>query len=98
MTEVPIILETSPLICGANQWTIFYMIEIFVKKELMQLIDVINPFQPSVAFHIKTSHFFWTAKEITGFYMKWTTGLKSFNQEISNYFETISYFVKPRNI
>ena len=39
MTEVPII-ETSPLICSANQWTGFYVTETYVIKEL-------NPFLPN---------------------------------------------------
>ena len=38
MTEVPIKLETSPLICSANQWTIFYMIGTSVMKELTMTI------------------------------------------------------------
>ena len=29
-----------------------------------------NPFQPSVVFHLETSHLFWFTKEITGFYVK----------------------------
>ena len=33
MTQVPVI-ETSPVICGANQWTGFYMIGNSVMKEL----------------------------------------------------------------
>ena len=28
-------IETSPLICGANQWTVFYMITASVFKELI---------------------------------------------------------------
>ena len=35
-----------------------------------------NPFQPSVAFHIKTSHLIFNANQMTGFFMKWNTGLK----------------------
>ena len=31
----PYHIETSPLICGANQWTGFYMIGIPVMKELI---------------------------------------------------------------
>ena len=34
------------------------------------------PFQPSVAFHIETSHLFSSAKQMTGFYMKRNTGQK----------------------
>ena len=34
------------------------------------------PFQPSVAFHIKTSHLFCTAEQMTAFYMKCNTGLE----------------------
>ena len=36
----------------------------------------VNPFQPSVAFHIETSHLICKAKQMTGFYMKCNTGLK----------------------
>ena len=39
----------------------------------------VNPFQPSVAFHIKTSHLICYANQITGFYMKWNNGLKLVN-------------------
>ena len=35
-----------------------------------------NPFQPSIAFHIETSHFISAANQITGFYMKCKTGMK----------------------
>ena len=35
----------------------------------------INPFQPSVAFHIETSHFICTENQMTGFYMKCNIGL-----------------------
>ena len=38
-----------------------------------------NQFQPSVAFHIETSHLFCRAKQITGLYMKLNTGLKWVN-------------------
>ena len=34
----------------------------------------INPFRPSIAFHIETSHVNCTVKQMTGFYMKWDTG------------------------
>ena len=34
MTEVGYHIETSPLICSANQWTGFYMITASVMKEL----------------------------------------------------------------
>ena len=35
-----------------------------------------NPFQPSVVFHIETSHLICTANQITGFYVKCNPGLK----------------------
>ena len=35
-----------------------------------------NPFQASVAFHIKTSNLIWTANQMTCFYLKSNTGLK----------------------
>ena len=36
----------------------------------------INPFQPSLAFHVETKTSDWFAKQMTGFYMKCNTGLK----------------------
>ena len=36
----------------------------------------INPFQPSVAFHVETSHLIRNANQTTGFYMKCNNGLK----------------------
>ena len=37
----------------------------------------LNPFQPSVEFHIEISHLICTANQITGFYMKCNARLKS---------------------
>ena len=39
----------------------------------------LNPFQPSVAFHIETSYFFCSAKQLTSFFMKCNTGLQWVN-------------------
>ena len=36
----------------------------------------LNPFQPSVTFHIETNNLFYFAKQMIGFYMKRNTGLK----------------------
>ena len=36
MTEIPIIETATALICSANQWTGFYMIEASVIKELIE--------------------------------------------------------------
>ena len=47
-------------------------------------IGMINPFQPSVAFHIETSHLFCVGKKMTGFYMKCNTGLKQVNPFCAN--------------
>ena len=44
-------IETSPLICSANQWTGFYMIWISVIKELTlgkTLIELIDTFQANI--------------------------------------------------
>ena len=41
MTEVPII-ETSPLIFRANQWTGFYIIGTSVMKELIEFLSIIK--------------------------------------------------------
>ena len=41
--------------------------------------NAFNPFQPSVAFHVETSYLFCCAKQVTGFYMKCSTGLTLVN-------------------
>ena len=38
-----------------------------------------NPFQPSVAFHMETSHLIFSADQVNGFYMKCSTELKWVN-------------------
>ena len=40
---------------------------------------LLNPFQPSVTFHIETNHSFSSTKQTAGFYMKRNTGLKWVN-------------------
>ena len=37
----------------------------------------LNPLHPSVAFHIETKHSIFIANQMTGFNMKWKTGLKN---------------------
>ena len=39
-------------------------------------MHTLNPFQPSVVFHVETSHLFCSANQMTGFYMECNTGLK----------------------
>ena len=39
---------------------------------------VLNPFQPSVAFHIETSHLLCTKNQMAGFYMKCNSGMNWF--------------------
>ena len=47
--------------------------------------SLFNPFQPSVAFHIETSHLFSSVKQMTGFYIKCNIGLEWVNSEIVQY-------------
>ena len=47
---------------------------------------VLNPYQSNVAFHIETSHFIYTANQITDFfYMNCKTGLKLVNNRFSGF-------------
>ena len=39
----------------------------------------LNPSQSSAAFHITTSHLIYTENQMTGFYMKYNSGLKWVN-------------------
>ena len=45
---------------------------------------MVNPFQPSIAFHVETSHLICFANQITGFYMKCNNGLKWVNLFIAD--------------
>ena len=38
--------------------------------------DVLNPFLPSIAFHIEPIHLIYIINQMTGFFMKRNTGLK----------------------
>ena len=42
MTGGPYHIETSSLICRANQWTGFYMIRASVMKQLMEINKAVN--------------------------------------------------------
>ena len=42
---------------------------------LKTLTGMINPFQSNVAFHMKTSHLISSANQMTGFHMRYNTGL-----------------------
>ena len=42
MTGGPYHIETSSLICRANQWTGFYMIRASVMKQLMEINKSVN--------------------------------------------------------
>ena len=43
-----------------------------------------NLFQPSVSFHIETSHLFYSANQMTVFHMERNTGLKWVNNFLGN--------------
>ena len=57
-----------------------------------------NPFQPSAAFHIETSHLFCKAKQVTSFYMKHNTGMKWVNLCDSDICEQYSKYSVFRNL
>ena len=56
--------------------SISFSLSIWQNQKLSTKIYAINPFQPSVVFHIETSHLICNANRMTGFYMKCNTGLK----------------------
>ena len=52
-------------------------------------VKQVNPFQPSAAFHIKTSHLTCNPNQMTDFYMESSTGMKwvnPFQNNVSVYF------------
>ena len=50
---------------------IFYLNRLYFKQN-----QVINPFQPSVTFHVETRHLIFSANLMTGFYIECNTELK----------------------
>ena len=52
--------------------------QMMLRKPFMDF-HIINPIQPSVAFHIETRHLICSANQMTGFYMRCNTGLKWVN-------------------
>ena len=52
-----------------------------VNLNAFQYSTLFNPFQPSVLFHVETSHLLCIAKQMTGFYMKCSTRLKWVNNK-----------------
>ena len=54
---------------------------------------LLNPFQPSVAFYIETSHLSCTANQMIWFYMKCNTGLKQVNRSFSRqgHYHTLAF-------
>ena len=53
-----------------------YRFEVGRKKHEIYILNTLNPFQPSVAFHIETRHLICSVNQITGFCMQQNTGLK----------------------
>ena len=53
----------------------------------------VNPFQPSVAFYIETSHLFRREKQMTDLYMKRNTGLKWVKNIVEVLFLTVEFHV-----
>ena len=64
-----------------NQTTCWPMIMVNCIVEWLNYESALslNPFQPSVAFHIETSYFFCSAKQLASFFMKCNTGLQWVN-------------------
>ena len=50
-------------------------------EKSIHIQEVLNPLQPSVAFHIETSHLICTTNQISGFYIKCNAGLKWVNSQ-----------------
>ena len=53
-------------------------LEFYLRKQLSR--KTVDLFQPSIAFHIETSHLIWKTDQMTGFYVKCKTGLKYANE------------------
>ena len=47
----------------------------------------LSPFQPIAVFHIELSHLIYSANQMTGFYMKYNTGLKCVNPKPTGFHE-----------
>ena len=79
-----------------DSWFVFYVSASHFACLVVSIY--FNPFQPSVAFHIETSHLFCKAKQVTGFYMKHNTGMKWVNLCDSDICEQYSKYSVFRNL
>ena len=65
MTEASIILETNPLVCSANQRTVFFMIGTSVMKEL-RLLSLRNSNFKNLVFEAQLKTFLFHGKIMFG--------------------------------
>ena len=72
-----ILCKIAPILHTTTQEQWCNLKLIFLKKPKSFRCNYhINPFQPSVAFHIETCHLICSANQMTGLYIKCNTGLK----------------------
>ena len=57
----PYHIETSHLVCSANQWTGFYMVQTSVMKELKRIYSNLFLFQASARLRFSASQFFFSS-------------------------------------
>ena len=67
----------------------------FFKQPAYFIGNFITSFQSSVSFHVKTSHLIWTTNQMTGFHMKYNTGLIWVNRVCNTL--KFRYCLKSRN-
>ena len=66
-----------------------FLKDTYFQKKVLFTIEFINPFQPSVVFHIEASHLHCRAKQMTGFYMrcnirlKWVQDFRTWNKNFA---------------
>ena len=68
---------TFSRICNANKSKVTFLVQ-----KGASVMKGVNPFQPSVTFHIETRHLFSSAYQVTGFCMKRNTGLKGLTKHV----------------
>ena len=62
-------------LCQMTNWKrVFYNV---ILNKLARYQTLIKSFQSSASFYIETSYFICSGNQLTGFYVKWNTGLES---------------------
>ena len=76
IARMPLIFRISPETCLKLPTKTSKLYPLLLTLNMPLFVRCFNRIQPSVGFHMETSHLIFTANQITGFHMECNTGLK----------------------